>query len=520
MLQQHRATWHDRLLAPVALGPLLGRPSGLHVCHPLGLLVLGLLKGLCPPQEGLLTRLQACAMSLGRGLCHLGLLCVERFDLVGHPLLSGRSRGPEVLALALLLPVGTDDRLAAIVGLASAMVDQACEAVCLSLRALAVAWGPRAHLDGGRALWSAPGHERLALCGHHNHPEARVVVCGGFPRSTLDLTAIVQGPLGRGRTTLEALVLVIIEPAQHAPILLGTGHRPGQGIDRPVDDTPRAAGGLDHLVTVGNDEPREMDVGRMRRHKDGLARFVVANDGLRARHDAAPHGDRALGHGHPTPRGDPRPITRRDLAGLGRYQRGHEGLIGPDALQWSQERGQGGALIAATEQRGERRRARLTLGAVLDATEGSKKAGLKTVTQRLLAVMSQGQVIVRRRVLLDLSGLRELGHHQVKGPLVVEPMRQEMHAHTRQTGPDADDRCSRDSRPRGWRLTRTSLAPIALPLDPPPIALAQADRHRSLPLRGLVESQPARALWVCLEQAPQQGLLQVAELSAGTKRWT
>jgi hypothetical protein len=157
---------------------------------------------------------------------------------------------------------------------------------------------------------------------------------------------------------------------------------------------------------------------------------------------------------------------------------------------------------------------------VLEATEGSKKAGLKTVTQRLLAVMSQGKVIVRRRVLLDLYGLRELGHHQVKGPLVVEPMRQEMHAHTRQTEPDADDRCSRDSRPRGWRVTRTSLAPIALPLDPPPIALAQADRHRSLPLRGLVESQPARALWVCLEQAPQQGLLQVAELSAGTKRWT
>ena len=26
------------------------------------------------------------------------------------------------------------------------------------------------------------------------------------------------------------------------------------------------------------------------------------------------------------------PINRRDLASLGRYQRGHEGLIGPDAL--------------------------------------------------------------------------------------------------------------------------------------------------------------------------------------------
>ena len=121
---------------------------------------------------------------------------------------------------------------------------------------------------------------------------------------------------------------------------------------------------------------------------------------------------------------------------------------------------------------------------------------------------------------MGLYGLRELGHNEVKGPLVVEPMRKEMHAHTRQTGPDVDDRCSRDSRPRGWRLPRPSLPTIELPLYPPPIELAQADRNRSLPPRGLVESQPARALWVFLEQAPQQGLLQVAELSAGTKRWT
>src|SRR6266487_4720444 len=124
------------------------------------------------------------------------------------------------------------------------------------------------------------------------------------------------------------------------------------------------------------------------------------------------------------------------------------------------------------------------------------------------------------RVLMGLYGLRELGHNQVKGPLVVEPMRQEMHAHTRQTGPDVDDRCSRDSRPRGGRLPRPSLATIALPLYPPPIELAQADRHRSLPPRGLVKQPPARALRVLLEQAPQQGLLNVPELSAGTKRWT
>jgi hypothetical protein len=67
------------------------------------------------------------------------------------------------------------------------------------------------------------------------------------------------------------------------------------------------------------------------------------------------------------------PSNRRDLAGWGRYQRGHEDLIGPDALQWSKALRQGGAVIAATEQRGERRLARINLGALLDAKEGGKK---------------------------------------------------------------------------------------------------------------------------------------------------
>src|SRR5713101_4963499 len=105
------------------------------------------------------------------------------------------------------------------------------------------------------------------------------------------------------------------------------------------------------------------------------------------------------------------------------------------------------------------------------------------------------------RVFMGLYGLRELGHNRVKGRLVVEPMRKEMHAHKRQTGPDADDRCSRDSRSRGGRLTRTSLATIELPLHPPPVELAQADYNRSLPPRGLVKQQPARALRVLLEKA-------------------
>src|SRR5439155_15045791 len=110
---------------------------------------------LCHPHQGLLTLLQAFAMSVGLGLCHLGLVFLARFDLVVHPLLSGLQRRLEALAFALLMPVGTDDLLASIVGLKGAMVDHAFEAVFLYLCALAVEFGPLAHLDGGLELWSA-----------------------------------------------------------------------------------------------------------------------------------------------------------------------------------------------------------------------------------------------------------------------------------------------------------------------------------------------------------------------------
>ena len=44
-----------------------------------------------------------------------------------------------------------------------------------------------------------------------------------------------------------------------------------------------------------------MDVGRIIGHKEGLAGVIMGNHGLRARHDAAQHGDLPLMHGHPAP---------------------------------------------------------------------------------------------------------------------------------------------------------------------------------------------------------------------------
>ena len=70
----------------------------------------------------------------------------------------------------------------------------------------------------------------------------------------------------------------------------------------------------------------------------------------------------------------------------------------------------------------------------VDTPQGGKKQGLKAAQQRLLAVMQQGKVIARMRLLLGMDRLRELSHHRVKGMLLVEPMGKQMHADTRQTG--------------------------------------------------------------------------------------
>lgn len=81
-------------------------------------------------------------------------------------------------------------------------------------------------------------------------------------------------------------------------------------------------------------EPQQ-GVGWIIRHKDALAGFIMGNHGVRTRHDAATHGDRALVHRPPAPRGDHVPIDRDDLPHLHRYQRQQQGLVGP----WEQTLG-------------------------------------------------------------------------------------------------------------------------------------------------------------------------------------
>jgi len=140
--------------------------------------------------------------------------------------------------------------------------------------------------------------------------------------------------------------------------------------------------------------------------------------------------------------------------------------------------------------------------------------------QRLFAVMQQGKVIIRIRVLMGLDGLREVGDNRVKCPLLIEPMRKEMHAHVGQMGPHPDDLCARGRRPTTWVVARTALGPIALPPTPQPIEMANTDLNGCMSLGDFVAQESPRALWVVVECFPYQGLLDVTELSASTKGWT
>src|SRR6266849_2390582 len=140
--------------------------------------------------------------------------------------------------------------------------------------------------------------------------------------------------------------------------------------------------------------------------------------------------------------------------------------------------------------------------------------------KRRLALMQQGKVIFRMRLLMGLDRLRQLGHHRAKGIVLVEPLGKQMHSDTRHMGRDPDDLCARGNRPMPPSLTRAALATIEPPIDPPAVDMAKAHRYRRLQLADLVEEPAARALRIRLEQDPQQGLLHFAQLSAKIQGWT
>src|ERR671925_659019 len=142
----------------------------------------------------------------------------------------------ELLMLALLMPVRDDDLFTAVVGIEGAMVDHTLEAVFLSLAALPVHLGPRGRLQGSFDPWRAPVDQGLALSRRNNHKMSGIICPGQLPEPTIDLCAILARLLQGGFKALQAVMLIVVEHAEEAQLLVvkctGQGHR----IDRAVDD--------------------------------------------------------------------------------------------------------------------------------------------------------------------------------------------------------------------------------------------------------------------------------------------
>jgi hypothetical protein len=71
-------------------------------------------------------------------------------------------------------------------------------------------------------------------------------------------------------------------------------------------------------------------------------------------------------------------------------------------------------------------------GESVEATQRRKKQRLQAAQTRRRAMMQQGNVVARMRVLMRLYCLGERGHNRAKGPVLVEPMGKQMPADTRQ----------------------------------------------------------------------------------------
>src|SRR5438132_9127220 len=150
------------------------------------------------------------------------------------------------------MPVGSDNLLAAIVGLERAMVVHALEAVFLNLVALAVHSGPLGRLQGVLDLRGSPVHQGLVLWGYDDDKVPGIIGPGLFPRSAIDPCAILKEVDLGGLKALQASMLVVIEHAQQAQALVVKRTRHGHGIDRAVDDKQRTPGYQGHPPAVSH----------------------------------------------------------------------------------------------------------------------------------------------------------------------------------------------------------------------------------------------------------------------------
>ncbi len=194
--------------------------------------------------------------------------------------------------------------------------------------------------------------------------------------------------------------------------------------------------------------------------------------------------------------------------------------MGADAFQLPKEGRQGRALIAATEQGGERMLVGIELGEPVEAKEGGKKQGLKASPQRLVTVMHEGKVVIGVRLLMGCDRLVKPSHNRVKGACLIEPMRKEMHAHRGQTGLYADDVGAGGCMLMTGGVARASLGSTQMPLTSQAVEMADTDVKRRMTVGDLVEQEPTGALGLFMKYVEDQRLFDVTALSTRIKGWT
>ncbi len=194
--------------------------------------------------------------------------------------------------------------------------------------------------------------------------------------------------------------------------------------------------------------------------------------------------------------------------------------MGADTLELPKELRQGGALRAATEQGGERMLVGIELGEAFDAKEGSQKEGLEASPQGLVAVMQEGKVVIRMRLLVARDGLLKLSDHRVEDALLIEPMLKEMEAYRGQTGLYPDDLGPAGRWPMTGGVARAPLRAAKLPLTPQAVEMTDTDIEGRMTLGHLVEQESTGALRVFMQQVQQESFVDDIELSTRKKGWT
>src|SRR5215813_12349988 len=94
------------------------------------------------------------------------------------------------------------------------------------------------------------------------------------------------------------------------------------------------------------------------------------------------------------------------------------------AAAWGHQSSHGYGLFEAKMPSEKMRLIRRLWGAEceLNAKQGRKKQGLKTATQRLVAMMQQSKVVFWMCALMGFNRLLETSHYRLTGLLLVEPM--------------------------------------------------------------------------------------------------